>query len=252
MQIKYFIALPPHGHGDGPQHWHARFGSRSIGSLISGAGKWPTYYSSSIPKSDLVKMFESSISNMPKWLPVSPFESYAKHGKWINSISMAESTAKEVEAVYAKVLKEYAGKNPKGGDFTKQDVINQFKKVYGPGKDFTHMDFIVKNGKNELVISKDGKFFRSSYVRVAASKAKPYLTMKAEKNNAGKYSLISFVVVHGDPAHFHLFYGANEEEIANQVGTPTCYKAERSNAEIAAGMENSIKRQLDSLIKTKK
>ena len=64
--FKYFISMPPHAHGDGPKHWHARFGRYGIDNLVTGAGRWPTYYSSSTPEAELVKMFESSIPNMPK------------------------------------------------------------------------------------------------------------------------------------------------------------------------------------------
>lgn len=253
--FKYFISMPPHAHGDGPKHWHARFGRYSIDNLVAGAGKWPTYYSSSTSEAELVKMFESSIPNMPKWNPASPFESYAKHGKWINSLSIFENTSKEVEAAYAKVIKEFAGKNPKGGDFTKAEIIAELQKGNKSVKDYSHMEFIVKDGKNELVFYKgDKEIFRSSYVRVAASTSKPYMTMKAERKDAGMYSLISFVVVHGKAPmlHFHLWYGNNEKEIEEFEGTPTCYRTALTDAEIAAAVEKSVRNLLEKLTKAKK
>lgn len=253
--FKYFISMPPSAHGNSPIHWHARFGSRSIDRLITGAGKWPTYYSAFTSEADLVKMFESSIQNMPKWCPVSPFESYAVHGKWINALSIFENTSKEVEAAYAKVVKEFAGKNPKGGDFTKAEIIAELQKRNKSVKDYSHLEFIVKDGKNELVFYKgDKEVFRSSYVRVGASPSRPYMTMKAERKDAGMYSLISFVAVHGTAPmlHFHLWYGNNEKELEDFEGTPTCYRAALTDAEIAASVEKEARNLLERLTKVKK
>lgn len=253
--VKYLILIPPDRHGDGILHWHGRFTSYSISWIVGGDKSWPTYVPASTTKETMVSNFENSIKSMTKFSPVSPFESYAKYGKWINTLSIFENTSKEVEAAYAKVIKEFAGKNPKGGDFTKAEIIAELQKGNKSVKDYSHMEFIVKDGKNELVFYKGNKeVFRSSYVRVGASPSKPYMTMKAERKDAGMYSLISFVVVHGTAPmqHFHLWYGNNEKEIEEFEGTPTCYRAALTDAEIAAAVEKSARTLLEKLTKTKK
>ena len=253
--VKYLVLIPPDRHGDGLLHWHGRFSPYSISWIVEGDKSWPTYIPASTSKEAMVNNFENSIKSMPRWSPVSPFESYAAHGKWINTLSIFENTSKEVEAVYAKVIKEFAGKNPKGGDFTKAEIIAELQKGNKSVKDYSHLEFIVKDGKNELVFYKgDKEIFRSSYIRVAASPSKPYMTMKAERKDAGMYSLVSFVVVHGSAPmqHFHLWYGNNEKELEAFEGTPTCYRAALTNAEIAAAVEKSARTLLEELTKAKK
>lgn len=252
--VKYFIALRPEKHGDdGLQHWHTRFGRRGIENLLGKASYWPTYYPASTPREELLKAFEGSIKAMPNYTPKEPFASYAAHGKWMNSPLVYENTSKEVEAVYAKLIKEYAGKNPKGGDFTKEEIISLMQKGNETLNDFTHLEFVTKDGKNELIVYKNDKeIFRSNYVRIATNKEKPYMTMMAEKKDAGKFGLISFVVVHGAPNyHFHLWYGANDKELEALKGTPTCFKVDIPNGIRAESIEKSCRDRLNSVIEGK-
>ncbi|EMB24129.1 ZinT/AdcA family metal-binding protein [Treponema denticola] len=247
--VKNMIIMPPHQHGDGPVHWHVRFGYYGFDWLINGEKSWPTFVPASTKKNDMLKGAESSIETMPKWTDAAPFKSYAEHGRWINSLLVFENSSKEVMDVYAKLIKEFEGKNPKGGDFTRAEIIAELQKSDDSLKDFTHLEFNIKDGKNELIVFKGSKeIFRSNYVRVAPGKAKAYMTMKAEKKDAGMFSLISFVVVHGAPNyHFHLWYGATEEDIAAQRGTPTCYKVDVPADIRASGIERSAKRTLSAL-----
>ena len=52
--------------------------------------------------------------------------------------------------------------------------------------------------------------------------------------------------------HFHLWYGNNEKELEAFEGTPTCYRAALTNAEIAAAVEKSARTLLEKLTKAKK
>lgn len=248
--VKYFIALRPEKHGDdGLQHWHTRFGRYGIENLLGKSSYWPTYYPASTPKEELLKAFEGSIKAMPNYAPKEPFAPYAAHNRWMNSPLVYESESKEVEAIYEKIIKDYAGKNPKGGDFTKEELISMMQKGDETLNDFTHLEFNIKDGKNEFIVFKgDKEIFRSNYVRIAANKSRPYMTMMAEKKDAGKFSLISFVVVHGAPNyHFHLWYGANDKELEAQKGTPTCYKVDIPAEIRAKNIDKSLRTRLDNL-----
>lgn len=250
---KYFIALAPRMQKDGLTYWQGRFSGYSISWLVTGETGFPTYLPASTDKTDMVKYFEGCIMEQSKTLPKAPFTSYAVHNKWVNSPFVYDDTRKEVADVYDKLIKEFSGKNPKGGDFTKADIIAEMKKGNDSAKDFSHLEFITADGKNELVVYQGNKeILRSSYTRVGASPSKPYMTMMAENKNAGKFSLISFVVVHGAPNyHFHLWYGENEEALAKQKGTPTCYKVE-TPAELRANhIEQSCRKTLQALTEKK-
>lgn len=89
---------------------------------------WPTYVSASMTKEELVKNFKDTIGAVAGMFPKSPFEPYAKEGKWMNSSLIYDNTSAEVNAAYNKIIKEFAGKNPKGGDFTKAEIIAEMKK----------------------------------------------------------------------------------------------------------------------------
>lgn len=248
---KYMIAFPPHGHGEGaPLHWHARFGKSSITALLN-ASNWPTYYPAAMTKEDLLKGTATSL----KYIPKTPFSGYTEYKKWINSSLIYDNTSAEVQAVYTKLIAEFKGKNPKGGDFTKDEIIAEMKKVYGTGEDFSYIEFIVSSKKNEaevneLVVYKgDKEVFRSPYKRVASTIKPGLLTVTAEKKGAGKFTVICFTGAHGDPAHCHLWYGANAEEASALQFKPTVVPAALSNEKIAARVESSCRKILSGLVK---
>ncbi|MEL3901923.1 ZinT/AdcA family metal-binding protein [Treponema phagedenis] len=247
---KYLIALPPEQDDSGILHWHARISSHDINWLVNGKKTWPTYVAESTPQEKKIQNLKESIRTLPARLPEKPFEQYADNGKWINRPAVFDNTSKEVSAAYEKIIKEFAGKNPKGGDFTKEEIIAEIKKndkTLNTLDDFTHLSFLTEGKKNELIIYKGEKIvFQSEYKRVAQSTSRPYITMRAEKKDAGKFSLISFVVVHGAPMyHFHLWYGRNETDLENQEGVPTCFSTTKiSNETLANYIEKTCRRTL--------
>lgn len=247
MQAKYFIAVPPHKHGDGLLHWHARFGARSISELVNGDPNWwPTYAEASMPKEELVKQFAKSIEGMAQMLPQSPFEMYAEHGKWINSSLIYDDARPAIQKAYANLIKEFAGKNG-GKDFTKAEIIALAKKAYGNAEDFTHLEFVTKGDKNELVVLKgSAEVLRLAYKQDAANPSKP--TLKAftavDTAKAGKFAHISITGVHGKPAHMHLWYGANDSGIASIKVKPTCIPANSAEADVALRVTNTCRKFL--------
>lgn len=248
---KYMIAFPPHGHGeDAPLHWHARFGKSSIDALVN-ASNWPTYYSARMTKDWFLKETSTSL----KYIPKTPFIGYTGFKKWMNSSSIYDNKSEAVQAAYKKIIAEFKGKNPKGGDFTREEIIAEMKKVYGTDEDFSYIEFIASAKKNEaavneLVFYKGNKeVFRSSYTRVASTIKPGRLTVMADKKGAGKFALICFTSVHGNPAHCHFWYGATAEEAKAVKFTPTVISADLSDAEIAARVESSCRRVLGGLVK---
>ncbi|CEM63112.1 hemin receptor [Treponema phagedenis] len=248
-QAKYMVLFPPHSHDGGMLHWHARFGARSAEAIAKDTSFWwPTFVSASMSKEDLLKEAKEGIKAMGSMFDKSPFEFYAAQGRWMNSSLIYDNTSKEVSNAFDKIIKEFAGKNPKGGDFTKADIIAEMKKAYGTTDDFSHIEFVTKKGKNELVLYKDGKeVYKAAYKRVADNPSKPGMLAVAT-DKGGKFKTISLTGAHGTPMHFHLWYGASDIDLTQFTTKPTCIPENTSNADIAARVEKSCRSVLNSIL----
>ncbi len=226
--IHYLIMTEAHDHGDGKTHWHARFGARSIEALVNDeSAYWPTFVKASTSEKELVENFKQNIPNMDKFLPASPFKEHEKYdgiknGKWINLVTVLEMNDPEIDKAYDKIIKQYAGQNPKGGDFTKAELKEIAKNaaagMAGAGK-FTHLQFVTKNGQNTLILwNNNKKVFESKYNRIEAHPYKPgFMAMEAEKATKS-YKTILFTPPHFN--HMHLVYGNTDKEMEeNNFGT---------------------------------
>ncbi|MGF7108796.1 ZinT/AdcA family metal-binding protein [Treponema pedis] len=249
-----FIALPPHSHGDGPLHWHARFGV-SLNSLVNGAYNWfPTYVDISTPDESIIESYKNTV--IPKigrsrLIPVSPFAEYAKHGEMMNIILTLSMDMPEIDEVYNSLIKEFAGKNPKGGDFTKEEIIAEAQKPYGYLNDLTYVKFNVEHGKNEMIFIKNGKeVFRSNYIRIAPVSSKPtQMAFIAEKKNAGKFTRLVMTGLHGELTHFHFRYGASEEDLLKFEKVPTCISSHVPKQKIIEYVEKTCRAVLEKMTK---
>ena len=249
---KYIICFPPHRDSeDGLLHWHVRAGGSSIDALVKADPMWwPTYVSASMTKEELVKNFKDTIGAVAGMFPKAPFDPYAKEGKWMNSSLIYDNTSAEVNAAYDKIIKEFAGKNPKGGDFTKAEIIAEMKKAYGTTDLYTHIEFVTEDGKNEFVVYKDGKeIHRAAYKRTAENASKPgLLAVVTDKKDAGMFKTISFTNPGGSPLHFHFWYGMNDADFSKIKGKPTCLPANLSNEMIAKRVENTCRKILKGIV----
>ena len=250
-KAQYFIATSPHQHGeDGLNHWHGRFGANSIEALVNADSLWwPTYVAADMTDEKLTEEFAKSIPSFAGMLPVSPFEKYT--GKWINTSLIYENTSEAVQNVYKKLIAEFAGKNPKGGDFTKDDIIAVMKGAYGTTDDFTELEFISADGKNEMIVYKDGKKVRQmAYRRDGALAGKESLTAfsATDTKAADRFACFVCTGVHGTPKHFHLWYGADADAVKNIKGVPTCIPSDTSDADIALRVEKTCRKVLKDMI----
>lgn len=251
-KAQYFIATSPHQHGEGGlNHWHGRFGASSIEALVNADSLWwPTYVAADMSDEDLTEEFAKSIPSFAGMLPVSPFEGLT--GKWINTSLIYENKSDKVQDVYNKLIVEFAGKNPKGGDFTKDEIIGAMKGAYGTTEDFTELEFVTNDGKNEMIVYKDGKKVqKTSYRRGAALAGKETLAAfeAVDKKNAGRFACFACTSAHGTPKHFHLWYGADADAIKNIKGVPTCIPVDSSDADIATRVEKTCRKVLKGMIK---
>ncbi len=250
-KAQYLIAFPPHQHGEGLKHWHARFGSAGIDALVKADPMWwPTYVDAAMTEDEVKKAFAETLGAMIGTLPAEPFDSYK--GKWMNSSMIYEDARPAIQKAYTDLIKEFAGKNPSGGDFSKEDIIALAKKAYGGTEDFTHLEFITDDDKNELIVWKDmTKVVSLAYVRDAANESKPNLKAftAVDKKKAGKFAHISMTNAHGTPLHMHLWYGATPADIEKVVGTPTCVPADASEADIALRVLKTGRRFLKGVAK---
>lgn len=226
---RYFIAVPPHRDSpDSMLHWHIRFGSSDIQSLVDADPLWwPTYTDSAYTFEDLVKQFTPLIPELAGMLPQASFAAYT--GKWINSSLIYDDQRPAVQSAYAQLIKEFAGKKD-GSDFTKEEIIAMAKASYGTAADFTHLEFITGNDKNELVVWKGTtELSRVAYLRDGANELRASATafMAADRQQAGKFAFLAMTSPHGTPAHMHVWYGMKPSEIGNTDGPkPTCIPAD--------------------------
>lgn len=247
--FKYIVALAPHKHGEGNEHWHARFSNVSIEALTK-AKNWPTFFRTSVLKNadDVLKTMKDSIGYLPK----SPFKDYAGKTEWINSALLYRNNSVALQNVYDKIIKEFAGKNPKGGDFTKEEIISIMEKTYGtPGVDFTHIKFDITNDVNELVLLKNSKEIgRYSYKRVGENAEKAGLmALVTDNKNAGVLTNIVMTGAHGTPKHFHFWYGKNASDVKSITSVPTCIPANTPDEDIAKRVEKSCRYVLKGMTK---
>ncbi|MGP1454716.1 MAG: ZinT/AdcA family metal-binding protein [Treponema sp.] len=245
-QAQYFIAVPPHQHGEkGLLHWHGRFGARGVDSLVSGDPMWwPTYVDAAMSRKDLVAQFEKTIAAVVGMLPAEPFVTYK--GKWLNTSLMYDDMRPAIQNAYDMLIKEFAGQN-KGGDFTKAEIIALAKKAYGDAEDFTHLEFVASEGKNELIVWKDTmEVSRVAYKRDAPNEARP--TLKAfsavDTKAAKKFAYFSATTPGGQPTHTHLWYGASPADAGMLKVKPTCIPADSSEADIALRVTNTCRKLL--------
>lgn len=251
-QAQYMIAFPPHQDSEGGMlHWHARFGGKDIKSLVHADPLWmPTFIDASLTKEDMVKGLASTIDAVAKgMLPAESLASY--NGKWINTSLIYDDSRPAVQNAYDKLIQEFAGKKD-GSDFTKADIIAMAKKTYGTAADFTHLEFMAANNKNEMVVWK-GKteVARITYKRDGANKLHPTSNAftAVDRQKAGKFAFLVMTYPHGKPLHMHAWYGAKPSEIDKVEGRPTCIPADSTEEEVAARVESTCRRALQEATK---
>lgn len=246
MDAKYFVATDVHSHDGGMEHWHGRFGAKSIDRLVNADDSWwPTFVDARIPRAELIKGFKDSVKGLKDMIQDVPFNSLK--GKWVNTASLYESDLPEVKEVFDNAIKDFAGKNG-GKDFTKDDIMKMVKESYGTTDNFTHLEFISSNDKNELVIySGKNVVARGTYKRDAAIKGKEgRMAFTATSADMGKFTHFVSTGVHGDPAHIHLWYGSTEAEVNETANGkyPTCMRADASAKDIAKRIKATVENML--------
>ena len=251
-EARYLIAVPPHRDSpDSMLHWHVRFGSSDIKSLVDADPLWwPTYTDAAYSREDLVKQFIPLIPELAEMLPQSSFAAYT--GKWINTSLIYDDQRPAVQNAYAQLIKEFAGKKD-GSDFTKEEIIAMAKKSYGNAADFTHLEFVTGKDKNELVVWKGNtELSRSAYMRDGANelRASANAFMATDRQQAGKFAFLAMTTPHGTPAHMHVWYGMKPSEIGNTDGSkPTCIPADSSEELVARRVLSTCRKVLQQATK---
>lgn len=249
-QMQYLIVFPPHQDSpDDIMHWHARFGAKDIKSLVEDRLWWPTFVDGSFTKEALIKQLIPEIEMIAqKMLPKESFAAYT--GKWINSSLIYDDQRPAVQKVYDQLIKEFSGKKD-GSDFTKADIIAMMKKTYGTASDFTHLEFITTENKNELVVWKDKvEVSRVTYKRDGDNKLRATANSFTadDQSKAGKFAYVSMTTPHGKPAHMHVWHGMKPSDI-DKVGKPTCIPVDSPEEEVASRVEYTCRRALKEATK---
>ena len=251
-EAQYFIIVPPHRDSeDSLLHWHARFGSRDIKSLVeSDPLWWPTYADMAVSHENLLKEMTDTIKEVAEMLPKAPLMPYT--GKWVNTALIYDDPRPAVQEAYAKLIKEFSGKKD-GSDFTKAEIIMMAKKSYGTASDFTHLEFITDNDKNEIVVWKGmTEVSRVAYSRDGANKLRATANafVASDRQKAGKFAFLSMTTPHGSPAHMHVWYGMKPSGIEKTDGKkPTCIPADSSEELVAKRVLDTCRKLLKEATK---
>ena len=241
--LRYFVVTAPQvDEKTGIKSFDARFGKWGIQSLVHGDPlKMAPFVDANLPKDEVLKQFTAVINTVAaEKLPKEPLALY--NGKWVNSVTVCEDTRPAIQNVYTQLIKEFAGKNPKGGDYTKEDIMALVHKAFGTADDFTHLEFVAENGKNEIIVWKgDTEVSRSAYIQDKAHSAHPSYRAFSATDTAfkGKLAHFSITIPHAVPPHIHLWYGTSIEEAAKMKSAPTCIRADVSE-------EKMVQHVLDS------
>ena len=242
-ELRYVVVTAPHiDEKTGIKSFDARFGRWGIQSLVHGDPlKMTPFVEATLPKDEVIKHFTAVINTVAETkLPKEPLSLY--NGKWVNSVTVCEDPRPAIQNVYTQLIKEFAGKNPKGGDYTKEDIMALVHKAFGTADDFTHLEFVAENGKNEIIVWKgDTEVSRSAYIQDKAHSAHPSYRAFSATDPAfkGKLAHFSITIPHAVPPHMHLWYGTSIEEAAKMKSAPTCIRADVSE-------EKMVQHVLDS------
>ena len=117
-------------------------------------------------------------------------------------------------------------------------------KAFGTADDFTHIEFIAGNGKNEIIVWKGNKeVSRSSYIQDSAHAAHPAYRAFSATDPAFKGKLAHFAITipHAVPPHMHFWYGTSVEEAAKMKSAPTCIRADVSEEEMVQHILDSCR-----------
>ncbi len=257
--FRFLVITEIHFHDNEVAHWHARFGAVSMEALTSDSQKvLPTFVSKKESEEKIIELLKTKISETAKNLPVAPFSAHetfkdVKDGKWINLANVMNMESEEIDAVYEKFIKKYAGQNPKGGDFTKEELQKMAKdygnKMAGAGI-YSHLQFVTKNGKNKVIFwNNNEKIFESEYIRISANKINPgFMAIEAKEKTDAFKTIICSPPHYG---HMHMLYGNSNEEIEKN-GFGTCIPANSSAKTMAGMFAYTLNLKMNSVIKNNK
>ena len=243
--LRYFVVTAPQvDKKTGIKSFDARFGKWGIRSLVHGDPlKRAPFVEANLPKEEVFKQFTTVINTVAaEKLPKEPLALY--NGKWVNSVTVCEDPRPAIQNVYTQLIKEFAGQNPKGGDYTKEDIMALVYKAFGTADDFTHIEFVAGNGKNEIIVWKgDKEVSRSSYIQDSAHAAHPAYRAFSATDPAFKGKLAHFAITipHAVPPHMHFWYGTSVEEAAKMKSAPTCIRADVSEEEMVQHVLDSCR-----------
>ena len=127
------------------------------------------------------------------------------------------------------------------------------KKNYGTASDFTHLEFVTGNDKNEMVVWKGmTEVSRVAYSRDGANKLRATANafVASDRQKAGKFAFLSMTTPHGSPAHMHVWYGMKPSGIEKTDGKkPTCIPADSSEELVAKRVLDTCRKLLKEATK---
>lgn len=245
MDLRYFVAAVPQvADQTGRKVFDARFGKWGLSSLVNGDPlKRISFVDAALSKDEIIKRFTALIHVLAsEKLPAEPLSLY--NGKWIHSVVVCEDPRPAIQNVYTQLIKEFAGQNPKGGDYTKEDIMALVYKAFGRADDFTHIEFITENGRNDIIVWKgDTEVSRSSYIQDRTHAAHPAYRAftAADSGFSGKLAHFSITIPHAVPPHIHFWYGTSIEEAAQMTSAPTCIRADVSEEDMVRHVRDSCR-----------
>lgn len=206
---RFLIALHPHAHGDGPKHWHLRYGKESFEVLLALKDWWGTGLEPAATAAQLTAGIDPAEYSKYLAKPLSEWR-----GEWISSLKLMQSPLMDpiFEAIAAEAKK--LGKN-----YTAAEVRSFNEKNYA-----TDWDRLVVTDSEFHFKKDDGTLVAACKVINDGLLAGWY----ALKGDQPGYKNIVASRVHGSGSGKHWHLRCSGEKTAEELreskdGTPTGY-----------------------------
>lgn len=231
--VKFISMMVPHGKDF--KHYHLLNSSKGFDKIkFSLKGRKPIFVEKDVTNTQLVEFFKARVEKIKKMFD--PSLSSWK-GEWVSVAKYINDDSASIDEVYAKLIKEFAGKKKGGGNFTKEEVKGIFRTFLEKDLDAHE----IKIDQNNITFIKEADTQTHEYIldgTVSAGGHGSWITFTTNDPLATKFKNLLLSVVHGNPLEFHGKGGTADYKALSQApGVPTFFIKTTSDEDFAKELE---------------
>lgn len=233
--FKTFAMMPAHGHGDGPEHIHFRYGNEPIEEIMAKDDWFPTCLGADVTVEFLVSYYEKTIAKMEEEMQAKEKDLSEFEGVWNNYMILAKDEA----------LKDLLTRRAELQDKSYDELIQGME-------DMNQLDFDQMKIDDETIsIFKDGEeVFSGQFEKAGVAKKEHgrreidvYVFSTDAETDEYKHFLL--MPPHGKIMHMHFFFGGGSvRSILDKTGWwPTVFEEAVSVEDYVASTEKRVARE---------